>query len=105
MKILKSLSVALALACLVFLFVPCTASAQDTGPDPWHSSNLTRPTPEWSFVQSGLPVFKATQDNMSTSAYLPARVQASGSPVRLGDKREMNAVIGKPWKLVHSYQS
>jgi len=105
MRILKSVSVTLALACLVFLFVPRTASAQDTGPDPWHSSNLTRSTPEWNFVQSGLPIFGATQDNMPASAYLPARVQASESPAKLGDRREMNAVIGKSWKLVHSHQS
>jgi hypothetical protein len=116
MRILKSVSYTLALACVVILFIPCTASAQDTGPDPCHSSNLTDPDPchssnltrstqEWNFVQSGLPIFEATQDNTPAGTYLPARVQASELPAKLGDRREMNAVIGKSWKLVHGHQS
>jgi hypothetical protein len=105
MRILKSVSYALALACLVCLFIPCTALAQDDSPDPLRTNTLTQSTPEWTFVQSSLPNFEATQNNMPAEAFAPARAQASESPVKLGDAAEMNAMIEKSCKLVHSRQS
>jgi hypothetical protein len=105
MRIPKSVSYALALACLVCLFVPCTALAQDDSPDPTRTNDLTWSAPEWNFVQSSLPNFEATQDNMPAEAFALARAHASESPATSGDAGEMRAVIEQSWKFVHRRQS
>ncbi len=105
MKNLRSSLCLLALAYLICLFVPATASAQDGSPDPCCCYKLPGPGPICAFVQSGIHIFEATQDNMPAEAYLPARAQASEAPAESVDAREMTVVIEELWRLAHRRQS
>jgi hypothetical protein len=105
MKNLRSSLCLLALAYLICLFDPANASAQDDSTDPCCCNKLTRSLPECAFVQSGLHIFEATQDNMPAEAYLPARAQASEAPAESVDAREMTVVIQESWRLAHRRQS